>query len=102
MCRTFSVVSIVEIKLRIQEMLPLAQDAINFRPVGTPARVRAGRLFRSGDLSRVTAATAQFLSSEIGVKIYLDLRSIQEQRLAPPVALVRAGVEWRPISMQGV
>ena len=67
-------------------LLPL-EGGRNFRDLGgytTPEgkRVRWGRLFRSGQMSNLTAADYQYLSS-LGIQVVCDLRSTEERTSEP-------------------
>jgi len=75
-----------------ERLLPL-EGGSNFRDVGGyPAakgrHVRWGKIFRSGGMPLLTAADYQYLSS-IGIDTLCDLRSREEQEIAPtdPTAL---------------
>lgn len=69
-----------------ERMLPL-QGAVNFRDMGGyeaagGRRVKWGRLFRSAELSRLTAADLDYLRG-VGIGWVCDLRTVEEVRLQP-------------------
>ena len=76
--------------------------AINFRPIAMRISPVCGRLFRSGDLSGVSREVADRMVAGVGIEQFIDLRSHSEQNAAPPVELLRAGLQWLRIPMRGL
>jgi protein-tyrosine phosphatase len=83
----------------------LLATALNFRPLGLPFLASSPppgsvRLYRSGELSRLSAEDATHLADTLGVRTYLDLRSEQEILASgPPRALLERGITWRRLSI---
>jgi protein-tyrosine phosphatase len=82
--------------------IPLT-GAVNFRDLGghrTPdGSVRTGRVFRSDSLAYLDAAEAEWLVSELGIEVVLDLRSDQEIEELPLATLQAVGVTIRRIPL---
>ena len=77
--------------------------AVNFRDLGghrTPdGTVRTGRVFRSDSLAYVEPDEAEWLATELGIEVVLDLRSDQEVEDLPLANLAAAGVTIRRIPL---
>ncbi len=73
-------------KSKYQRLLPL-QGAYNVRDMGgykaaDGRQVAWGKVFRSGDLNKLTAADLSYLSG-VGIKTYIDFRDSAEMAAAP-------------------
>jgi protein tyrosine/serine phosphatase len=76
---------------------------VNFRDLGghpTPdGTVRTGRLYRSDSLAYLEQPEAEWLVSELGVEVVLDLRSDTEVEELPLTRLESAGITVRRIPL---
>ncbi|MFQ5458935.1 MAG: tyrosine-protein phosphatase, partial [Myxococcota bacterium] len=71
-----------------------ARGLLNFRSLPLPPGAQT-TLYRSGDLTALTAETARYLSQGLGISTCVDLRTGEEIRAGgPPAALCAAGVRW--------
>jgi protein-tyrosine phosphatase len=73
--------------LRTAERVLLLDAGSNFRDVGGYAtndgrRVRWGRIYRTGAMPQLTQRDYEFLS-QLGIRVFCDLRSVEERELAP-------------------
>ena len=82
--------------------IPLT-GAVNFRDLGghpTPdGTVRTGRVFRSDSLAYLESEEAEWLVSELGIGVVLDLRSEQEVEELPLTAVEAAGITIRRVPL---